>query len=715
MTNKANVVGVKVPQITVDGACLKATLDNLKEGGAAKPMPEDALVKVRADAIGLLEKVVTVYTGEVAPGEVGASASHRASPKPPSKRAPTGLLYGRVQSGKTVAMITFAAAAIDNGFKVIVVLTSDNVKLVSQTAERFAALDGALIRNSNNAEQWEGDAEHIKDHIAQCGVVFICTKNQQRLTALVDFLASVGAGDYPALVLDDEADQATLDTTVAARKAGRKPQTERSVIHEITVNSATGHSIRQTLRHHVFVQVTATPYALLLQNVDTELRPSFTHLIEPGVGYTGGEAFFDARFVEQGVPPLFFVPEEESSQFEKQKLDHPPVGLQNAIAFFLVASGAQAILDAAAKASSQNFLCHTSQKTSEHLKLADLIRSHLTKISAELKAGGHSETMMRLQAGYDELAKTLPNRPPLEAIIERIKARLPRREVPVVNSMNGGVEFGRELNFIVGGNILGRGLTIENLLVTYYLRRARISQMDTVLQHARMYGYRKSLMPYTRVFLPEDLAARFHFIHTAETNLRRQLSQEGALSRITVETMASLRATRLNVLDTSNLAAYEPGQHIYPGAPALDPKSLARTKDIEKALKEELGDDLQSGKFEPVEPDVFIRLLHLMPYPEEYAENWDPVMFEKVLNRVRNHWKKGYIFYRTMNRGKRSKVFATGAFAGDELALARSQPGPVLACFRDDGTHLAGGRQFFYPSFVFPSKMPTQVYNLSSE
>lgn len=144
MTNKANVVGVKVPQITVDGACLKATLDNLKEGGAAKPMPEDALVKVRADAIGLLEKVVTVYTGEVAPGEVGASASHRASPKPPSKRAPTGLLYGRVQSGKTVAMITFAAAAIDNGFKVIVVLTSDNVKLVSQTAERFAALDGAL-------------------------------------------------------------------------------------------------------------------------------------------------------------------------------------------------------------------------------------------------------------------------------------------------------------------------------------------------------------------------------------------------------------------------------------------------------------------------------------------------------------------------------------------------------------------------------------------
>lgn len=715
MTNKANVIGAaSVPQMILDGPCLTATISNLKEGGAAKPMSDKALVKVRADAIGLLEKVVTVYAAEVAPGEVGAGAKGRASSKGPLKRAPTGLLYGRVQSGKTVAMITFAAAAIDNGFKVIVVLTSDNVKLVSQTAERFGALDGALIKNSNNAEQWGGDAEHIKKHVAECGVVFICAKNQQRLTALVDFLSKIGAADYPSVVLDDEADQATLDTTVAARKSGRKPASARSAIHAITVNSSTGHSIRQTLVHHVFVQVTATPYALLLQNVDSELRPSFTHLIEPGVGYTGGESFFDAQYVENGIPPLFFVPEDESAQFDNAT-DHPPDGLQRAIAFFLVASGAQSILDPAARASSQNFLCHTSQKTSEHERLANLIRAHLTKISDELRMPGTSETLMRLQSGYDELTKTVPQPPALDAIIGRIKARLPRREVPVVNSANGSVEFGRELNFIIGGNILGRGLTIENLLVTYYLRRAKISQMDTVLQHARMYGYRQSLMPYTRVFLPEDLAARFHFIHTAEQNLRRQLANEAALSRISVETMENLRATRLNVLDTSNLAAFEPGQHIYPGAPALDEKSLGRAKEIERALKDVIGDPLPTETFEPVEPDEFVRLIKLMPYSEESAVSWDPSMFERVLNRVRRHWSKGYIYYRTMSRGQRSKVFATGAFGGEELALARSQPGPVLACFRDDGAYLSAGRQFWYPSFVFPSSMPTQVFNLSAE
>lgn len=714
MSNKANVVGAKAPQIVVDGRVLKGTLSNLKEGVGARPMSEAAIAKVRTDAIGLLEKVVRIYSAEVAPGEVGAESTGKATAKAPLKKGgPTGLLYGRVQSGKTVAMITFTAAAIDNGFKVIVVLTSDNVKLVSQTADRFAALDGALIRNSNTAEQWGGDAEHIKKHIEECGVVFICTKNQQRLTALVDFLAEIGAAGYPSLVLDDEADQATLDTTVAARKAGRKPETERSAIHEITVNSSTGHSIRQTLRHHVFIQVTATPYALLLQNLDSELRPSFTHLIEPGAGYTGGEAFFDAKFVQNQVPPLVFVPKGESEKFGK-KLAHPPEGLQRAIAFFLVASGSQSILDPAARSSSQNFLCHTSQKTTEHEQLATLIRDHLTTISDELRVPGTTETLMRLQYAYDELEKTLTNRPPLDEVIGRIKARLPRRQVPIVNSANGSVEFGRELNFIVGGNILGRGLTIENLLVTYYLRRAKISQMDTVLQHARMYGYRESLMPYTRVYLPEDLAGRFYFLHTAEQNLRRQLSQEGALSRITVETLTDLRATRLNVLDTSNLTAFGPGQHIFPGEPALDPKSLSKTKVIEEELKRVL-DGEPPNTFVPVEPEVFMKLLHLIPYDESFANSWDPEMFERVLRRVKGIWDRGYVYWRTMSRGRKSEVLTSGAFSGDELARARAQPGPVLACFKDDGAYLTNNKPFWYPSFVFPSKMPTQVFNLSSD
>jgi hypothetical protein len=265
-------------EMVTDGPCLAGTLEQLEGGVGAKPMPGAALAKVRADALGLLGKVLEAYATKVAPGEVGIGGTAIASDAAlTGGRPPTGLLYGRVQSGKTVAMITFCAAAIDNGFRVIVVLTSDFVKLVEQTADRFAALDGPLIKDALQSDNWNDDREHVTKHIGKHGVVFICTKNQQRLTSLVEFLDAIGAAGYPALVLDDEADQATLDTTVQARTSGRKnAPTQPSAIHRKTVQDDEGQSIRQTLRHHVFVQVTATPYALLLQNVDSDLRPTFT-------------------------------------------------------------------------------------------------------------------------------------------------------------------------------------------------------------------------------------------------------------------------------------------------------------------------------------------------------------------------------------------------------------------------------------------------------
>jgi hypothetical protein len=704
--------------VVVDGPCLLGTLEKLREGFGAKPMPDAALTKVRADAVRLLEAVVESYEERVAAGEVGATGSARASSAQPIGGCPTGLLYGRVQSGKTVAMITFCAAAIDNGFRVVVVLTSDFVKLVEQTADRFGALDGPLIRNALQSESWFADAEHVKKHVGKHGVVFICTKNQNRLGALVDFLNEIGAANYPALVLDDEADQATLDTTTQARSSGRKNAPKQaSAIHRKTVSDDEGQSIRQTLRHHVFVQVTATPYALLLQNVDNPLRPSFTRLLEPGDGYSGGEKFFDVNHVENGDPPLVFVHEDESAQIDAGEGSDPPLGLQQAIAFFLISAAAQNVLDPASRSIGQNFLCHTSQKQTEHTSAADLIRAYVSKISDDLDRGVEgSETMMRLHSGLEELRRTIDSPPPLEDLVDRIKRRLPRRDVPIVNSANSRVDFGRELNFIVGGNILGRGLTIDNLLVTYYLRRAKISQMDTVLQHARMYGYREVLMPFARVFLPEDLAARFHFIHEAERTLRAQLKASGGQSGVTVETMTKLRATRLNVLDTNTLTAYESGGHIYPGGPDLTAKALNKSSGIEAAVKQAVGGTLIPRKFVEVDNDVVISLLRQLPFNEDIANRWDPENLEKVLRHLAARYEnRAFLYYRTMDRTK--PHFSTGALDGaEELPKVRSQGAPVLCVFRDSGQKMlerTGGREFWYPTLVFPHDMPTQVFNTS--
>ena len=129
------------------------------------------------------------------------------------------------------------------------------------------------------------------------------------------------------------------------------------------------------------------------------------------------------------------------------------------------------------------------EKVQDRVRLLDLgADDFLPKPLREDELRG--EIGVNLEKGYRELGRTLDALPPFDAVIADLRQRLPRRQVITVNSDGAAADFSRGINFIVGGNILGRGLTIENLLVTYYLRSAKISQMDTMLQHARMFGYR---------------------------------------------------------------------------------------------------------------------------------------------------------------------------------------------------------------------------------
>ena len=323
---------------------------------------------------------------------------------------------------------------------------------------------------------------------------------------------------------------------------------------------------------------------------------------------------------------------------------------------------------------------------------------------------------MRLHWGYAELKRTIEDLPDFDQILERISKRLPRREVPVVNSANSPVDFTRELNFIVGGNILGRGLTIDNLLVTYYLRRAKTSQMDTVLQHARMFGYRRSIMPYTRVFLPNSLGGRFHFIHVAEQRLRKQLAASGGAGRVVVETMNALRATRLSVLDTGNLAAYEAGEHVYPGAASFASKDVRRVSEVEEALKEAVGGSLQENKYVPVKIDVLIDLLPRLPFDAGEPNMWDPSMLTRLLKRLlQKPNAQGFIYFRPIKR--KTRYLSTGVLSGDELREARGKGGPVLCAFRDEGRLIpkeVNGKRYWYPTLVLPEDMPTQLFNVTS-
>jgi len=706
-------------RIRTDGPCVTETIAGLERGDRGKPMPRAALETIRTQSSDVLGSIVEAYGLYVASDEVGADGKRRASTAPPrGDRCPTGLLYGRVQSGKTVAMIVTSALAIDNGFRVIVVLTSNNVKLVRQTADRFADLDGPIISSSLDAAggtySWQRDRGNIRRWMGERGAVFVCAKEDGHLVSLIHFLQSIGAADYPALILDDEADHATPDTRVAQRSRARESgevlpgysTTFRLVVEN---DQVPGLSLRETLTHNVFLQVTATPYGLLLQNLTNPLRPAFTRLLHPGQGYTGGEAFFAAAG-DAATPPLVYVDDLEAEALAGESTD-APAWLRRSIAFFLFAATAHRVRTGTPPKNGYKYLCHTSAKQLVHKRLSELILRYVDDLSSQL-ASEPKEALAREEVTWalTELERTVTELPDIEEMVTDIVRYLPRRSMLVVNSEQGAdLKFESRYNFLVGGNILGRGLTIDDLLVTYYLRQARVSQMDTMHQHARMYGYRQHLMPFTRVFLPQTLALRFRQIHESEQALRDLLGESSGGRSTPVEVAAGLRPTRSNILDIGSIGAYRPGQQVYPVEPVHDAKKLGDSvQRIDRLFKSVFGKIPEFNRFHEIELDLAKKLISIVEVQDDGGD-WETPALLSVLDATASRYaSRAHIYLRDFVRT--STTLTQGAISGNEQELARGKNAPVLFLFR--GTKgKPWNADIWYPTVNFPRDMPAIVFS----
>src|SRR4029078_564968 len=116
-------------------------------------------------------------------------------------------------------------------------------------------------------------------------------------------------------------------------------------------------------------------------------------------------------------------------------------------------------------------------------------------------------------------------------------------------------------NLFVGGNKLGRGVTIKNLLVSYYGRHPKRPQADTVLQHARMYGYRRKDLGLLRLFLPRQLHLVFKAIHKMETGLRDLIAKNSHEEFRGIYLEGGLSATRKSVLAPGAVGVYSGGSN----------------------------------------------------------------------------------------------------------------------------------------------------------
>jgi hypothetical protein len=630
----------------------------------------------------------------------------------------TGLVYGRIQSGKTRAMIASTAMAFDSGFRISVVMTSNINDLVRQTHLDFAGgTSGVLILTKDDALDREvPNTKLVLERTGGC-LLIVCSKGNKSLTNVARFLRAIDADKYPAIIFDDEGDQASLDTNTRKRAKQAAPGVR---VGPSPINNIIQNKLRPAVQRHVYVSVTGTPQAVLLQSADSSHRPSFIKMLPAGSSYVGGEEFFSAEEPEDNERLITLV-----DRNEKQQLLNPrseiPSGLRDSILFFLVAAAA-AIKNIGLKDHGYSYLCHPSLKNNEQAVAEDRIGLFLTEVLDALTGGtGGREVLDDLEAAHTKLAATLgAQTPTFDEVKETLRRYLPLKRLLVINAKvkRVGINYGKGLNFLIGGNTLGRGIAIRDLLVTYYIREAKVSQIDTMHQHARMYGYRSVTIEYTRLFIPRHLYYRFRDIYQSDEDLRGYIERHAALpATFPVEYTSGLRATRPGVLDAQKIDTISPGKHLYPNYIVLPQQDRAYDKVLglvrsHFGFTTESAEDIVTNGRQGVLIDAAEAIALVQPIRTRSKNVWRDKTISEIVRRVAEKFRGRVLLrFRTAERRVDAGGFmSSGMLFGGELDTARSAGVPTLwifAAVTRAGSADGAGVKFMYPTLVVPDSYPT--------
>jgi len=627
-------------------------------------------IKAESSLNAILEKAVRIIERSVDP--IGGPPDH------PSD----GLLYGLIQSGKTSIITVAAATGADNGFQCIVILTSDIDLLYDQTIERVKrALRGLTVLGKND---WK-DADRFERQLRTPPFVVVCSKNGSKLKSLLDAFMTAKAKGLSTLIIDDEADQASLNTFTS--KGGDQISRINKVITEF----------RNYFPVNTYLQVTATPQALVLQRPDHRYRPSFTVLSAPGPGYVGGEEFFvtDSQLLK-------YVDIEEVnsllSTHQPAATGTVPVGLGQALYTFLISATHKVIEE---PDNSCAFLCHVSLNKRDHdhiVRLIDRFKEDTINALKSPGTAGHARVLKSLQDAYDDLKKTESRLPSFEETVKKIQFYIPGANVKLINaSSNEEVKLDSVYNIFVGGNKLGRGVTIKNLLVSYYGRNPKRPNSDTVLQHARMYGYRQKDLNVTRLFLPEKLANHFRLIHQMESALRDLVSKypEGKFEGLYVS--APLQATRRNVLDPNAIGYYVSGRMYNPPYPLRSADMNANTEFIDSKLA---GFHDSAPAQEVTVPFVIELLQKCPPDPKYETELWNVKTLTAALEKIQTlRGEKAYLVVRRGRNLRQPRRETQGIHDSGEDKLA-PMDAPTLFLYRQNASEKE--IEIWWPQLRFP-------------
>jgi len=452
------------------------------------------------------------------------------------------LLFGNVQSGKTTHVFGIINAAADEGFRIFVLLTTDNILLQQQTLNR------AKKEFSGFAICDETDYIKFSENKMRKPVLIVLKKNPSVLKLWeTNFASTSFCKGNPLFIVDDEGDAASPNTRV-----NKKDQS--------TINKTLTH-IKETSASSIYLQVTGTPQALLLQTVDSGWKPYFTYYFDPGKGYLGGDFFFNT----ENSPNIILTDDSEGTDILEED-EFPENNLKKALIMHLITS-AHLFLNGETVC---NFMVHPSVRTEHHSAFADKIGRYLNEISSLLEEED-GDTIELIQSIYDDLKKTKSSIKPFDEVLEFITRSLNDDKVNIllINSNSPyttNEKFEKGINVLIGGNSLGRGLTFPKLQTIYYCRVAKRPQADTMWQHSRMFGYDRD-SDLLRVFMPPILYKLFSDINTTNNSIIAQMKKGDDVANIKIYYPENVKPTRGNVIDKHALSLLSGGVNYFPMNP----------------------------------------------------------------------------------------------------------------------------------------------------
>lgn len=494
-----------------------------------------------------------------------------------------GLVLGYVQSGKTASMAATIAKAADSGYRMVIILAGLTNILRQQTQRRIEA---DIV--SHNPERWWVGTTEDQDFKLEKGIklptlergkcaLLVVKKNAavlRRLKRAMSQLSELERKGIPTLIIDDECDQASINTS-AYRSA-------------VTRINGLIRDICDQLPRVTYVGYTATPYANILMaetSVDgsRDLYPSefIVSLAEPE-GYFGVRKLFSD---EQGadreaeLPFIRRVPDDDASSLQPisrkdRDLFSPSLtlSLRTACDYFLLSLAARAH-----RGQGEQHCCmliHTTIYAVCHRRLSTLVRNEwLTPLLQDLRTGNelrHEELRslwQRESGSLEPERRTELDCPDAVENFEQLGSHLlSAAESISITVENSESELSERLDFagseavhtiVIGGNVLARGLTIEGLVCSFFIRST--NQYDTLMQMGRWFGYRKGYEDLPRIWITRELDNAFRDLVNVEELIRTEITEitrkgwTPADMAIRVPQIASLSITARNKLVMENL------------------------------------------------------------------------------------------------------------------------------------------------------------------